>query len=53
MKFWYFNAGMVTAVVVLLAGYGLHSLQDDIARARQGLIVTSIIQDILNTGTKK
>lgn len=53
MKTWVFFAGMVTTIVVLLAGYGLHALQDDIARIQHGRVVSAILQDILNSTVEK
>lgn len=43
-----FFAGILFTVVVLLAGYGLHALQDDVARIKQGRAATIVLQDILN-----
>lgn len=43
-----FLAGFMFCTVVLLAGYGLHALQADLARIQQGRHATVVLQEILN-----
>lgn len=43
-----FFGGIAFTFVLLLAGYGLHALQADLARIEQGRHATVVLQEILN-----